>query len=228
MRGAIVFDLDGTLIDSAPDLQVALNHVLRAEGADPVTLAETRRFIGHGIPSLVQQARLARGLPVASEERMVQAMFRHYLASPAALTRPYPGAVAALESLAGAGHALGLCTNKALAPTLDILQALDLRRFFAVVIGGDSMAAKKPDPAPLQMAFAALGPPLIYVGDSEVDAETAVNAGVPFALHTEGYRKVPVAALPHHLAFADFAALPGLIAALPGRDQRGADGRPRP
>jgi len=212
MRGAIVFDLDGTLIDSAPDLHVALNHVLRAEGADPVTLAETMRFIGHGIPSLVQQARQARGLPAAREAGMVQAMFHHYLASPAALTRPYPGAVAALEDLAAAGFALGLCTNKALAPTQEILRALDLERYFGVVIGGDSMPEKKPDPAPLLAAFAALGPPVLYVGDSEVDAETAVRAGVPFALFTEGYRKTPVAELPHRFAFGRFADLPGLLA----------------
>ena len=211
MRGAIVFDLDGTLIDSAPDLHVALNHVLRAEGADPATLAETMRFIGHGIPSLVQQARQARGLPAAREAGMVQAMFRHYLASPAALTRPYPGAVAALEDLAAAGFALGLCTNKALAPTQEILRALDLERYFGVVIGGDSMPEKKPDPAPLLAAFGALGPAVLYVGDSEVDAETAAAAGLPFYLFTEGYRKSPVSALPHRAGFSDFAALPGLI-----------------
>lgn len=207
MKGAIVFDLDGTLIDSAPDLQAALNKVLAGEGAAAVTLAETVGFIGHGIPNLVAQARIARGLPEARQAPMAGAMFAHYLAAPAELTRPYPGVVRLLTVLGDRGHPLGLCTNKALGPTLEILAALDLRRHFATVIGGDSLPQKKPDPAPLHAAFAALGPAQLYVGDSEVDAETARAAGVPFALYTQGYRKAAVADLPHALAFDRFDAL---------------------
>lgn len=212
---AIVFDLDGTLIDSAPDIRAALNLVLEGEGAAPLTLAETIRFIGHGIPALVRQAREFRGLPAARQEAMVPAMVRHYDAAPAVLTRPYPGAMAALESLRTAGHVLGLCTNKPLAATRLILAGLGLEPQFAAVVGGDSLPVKKPDPAPLHAAFAALGaPPLLYVGDSEVDAETAQAAGVPFALYTPGYRKGPVEGLPHRISFSRFADLPGLVAAL--------------
>ncbi len=207
MKGAIVFDLDGTLIDSAPDLHAALNKVLAGEGVAPVTLAETVGFIGHGIPNLVMQARAARGLPAARQAPMAEAMFAHYLAAPADLTRPYPGAERFLSVLAERGHPLGLCTNKALGPTLEILDALDLRRHFATVIGGDSLPQKKPDPAPLRAAFAALGAAQLYVGDSEVDAETARAAGVPFALYTQGYRKAPVADLPHTVAFDHFDQL---------------------
>lgn len=214
MTIAIVFDLDGTLVDSAPDLHVALNKVLAGEGAAPVTLAETAGFIGHGIPHLVGLARTARGLPPTREADMTVAMFRHYLAAPAALTRPYPGVTQALEALTAAGFRLGLCTNKALAPTEEILGALDLRRHFAVVIGGDSLPQKKPDPAPLRAAFAPLGQPHLYIGDSEVDAATAAAASVSFGLFTRGYRKTPVADLPHRLAFDDFGQLPGLVAGL--------------
>ena len=214
MTRAIVFDLDGTLVDSAPDLHVALNKVLAGEGAAPVTLAETAGFIGHGIPHLVGLARAARGLPPAREADMTAAMFRHYLAAPAALTRPYPGVTQALEALAAAGFRLGLCTNKALAPTEEILGTLDLRRHFAVVIGGDSLTQKKPDPAPLRATFAPLGQPHLYIGDSEVDAATAAAADVPFGLFARGYRKTPVADLPHRLAFDDFHQLPGLVAGL--------------
>jgi len=207
MTQAIVFDLDGTLIDSAPDLHVALNLVLQDEAALPATLAETIACIGHGIPNLVRLAREARRIPPERQAAMTEGMFRHYLASPSALTRPYPGVVETLSALQDQGFALGLCTNKALAPTEQILDALNLRHFFGVVIGGDSLPQKKPDPAPLHATFAALGTPLLYVGDSEVDAETAVAAGVDFALYTQGYRKTPVEALAHRIAFDDFAAL---------------------
>ncbi len=211
---AIVFDLDGTLIDSLPDIHAALNKVLAGEGVEGVSAAEAQGFIGHGIPNLVAQARHARGIDIARQHEMTEAMFAHYLAHPADLTRPYPGVVDCLQALQAAGHPLGLCTNKALKPTLEILDALDLRGFFAAMIGGDSLPQKKPDPAPLHACFASLGPPLLYVGDSEVDAETAQRAGIRFALYTQGYRKAPVSALPHDLAFDDFARLAPYVARL--------------
>lgn len=207
MAKAIVFDLDGTLIDSAPDLHVALNTTLIAEGVAPVTLAETIGFIGHGIPQLVNQARAFRGIDPARQEGMVGAMFAAYLAKPSALTQPYPGAVACLQGLRERGFAIGLCTNKALAPTLDILKDLDLAQYFDHVTGGDSLAQKKPDPAPLLACFNALGAPVLYVGDSEVDAQTAANAGLRFALYTQGYRRTPVDQMPQDFAFAEFGDL---------------------
>lgn len=216
MKPALVFDLDGTLIDSAPDLHVAVNRVLEGEGAAPLTLAEVVGFIGHGIPHLVGLARAARGIAPDRQAAMTEAMFGHYLSSPAALTRPYPGVPEVLAALAAAGHPIGLCTNKALAPTRDILAALGLDGAFAIVIGGDSLPQKKPDPAPLRAAFDGLGRPGLYIGDSEVDAATAVAAGVPFGLFTRGYRKVPVETLPHAFRFDGFAALPGLIRAFAG------------
>jgi len=207
MTPAIVFDLDGTLIDSAPDLHVALNLTLAEQGVAPMSLEQTKGFIGHGITNLVDQARQASDLPAAQQAEMVKAMFRHYLASPAVLTRPYPGAAEALMSLSAAGFALGLCTNKALVPTLEILATLGLRQYFGKVIGGDSLPQKKPDPAPLLAACEGIGRPALFVGDSEVDAATAAAAGLPFALFTKGYRKAPVADLPHALAFDDYSEL---------------------
>ena len=123
MKGAIVFDLDGTLIDSAPDIHVALNKTLADEGAPAVTLTQTIGFIGHGIPNLVRQAREALAIDPARQEPMTAAMFAHYLAAPSVLTRPYEGVVDCLDALTAAGHPLGLCTNKALEPTLEILDA---------------------------------------------------------------------------------------------------------
>ena len=123
--------------------------------------------------------------------------------------------IAALEALQAQGHVLGLCTNKPLAPTHAVLDHLNLSRFFGAVVGGDSLPVRQPDPAPLQATLAALGAnphKTLYVGDSEVDAETAQRAGLPFLLFTEGYRKTPVEDLPHRAAFRDFADLAGLVA----------------
>ena len=213
MPEPIVFDLDGTLVDSVADLHAAMAEVLRAEGAAALDLAEVRGFIGHGIPDLVARCAGAAGVAPERHGPMVEAMLRIYGANPATLTRPYPGVVAALDILATRGHKLGLCTNKALAPTLAILRATGLFSFFSTVIGGDSLPQRKPDPAPLHAAFAALGAPGLYVGDSEVDAETARRASLPFALYLEGYRKAPPEALAHDFAFVDWADLPVWVAA---------------
>lgn len=214
MTRAIVFDLDGTLIDSAPDIQAALNVVLRAEGVAEASLPETISFVGHGVPALIAKVIAARGIDPGRQDAMTAAMLDHYARQPASLTQPYPGVRACLSHLAAQGFVLGICTNKPLAATDAILASLDLRAPFGFVIGGDSLPQRKPDPAPLHAAFAALGTPFLYVGDSEVDAQTAVAAGVRFALFTRGYRKAAVADLPHALAFDDFAALPGMIAGL--------------
>ena len=104
-----------------------------------------------------------------------------------------------------------MCTNKPEKPARDILEAFGLTDYFDVVIGGDTTAAKKPDPTPLNAAFDAIGAETrLYVGDSEIDAETAERAGVPFALFTEGYRKVSVESMTSCCTFADFAELPAL------------------
>ncbi|WP_025310786.1 phosphoglycolate phosphatase [Roseicyclus elongatus] len=215
MTGAIVFDLDGTLVDSAPDLHAAVNRMLAEHGALPLSLETIIGFIGNGIPTLVRRVMTARGLPSSQEAQMIQRMLAHYNAQPADLSRPYDGVVNALTTLKQAEYALGVCTNKTLTPAIRILDALDLSRFFDVVIGGDSLPVTKPDPAPLLAAFAELGAdPALYVGDSEVDAETARRAGIRFGLFAGGYRKTPVEALPSTFVFDDFASLPAQVDAL--------------
>ncbi|MDK3017221.1 phosphoglycolate phosphatase [Pseudodonghicola flavimaris] len=210
---AIVFDLDGTLIDSAPDIHAALNQVMTEAGGSPFDLATVISFIGGGVPLLVERALQAQGRPMAEHATLTARMLQVYGAASAVRTRLYPGLPETLETLRAAGHALGICTNKPEAPARDILDAFDLTRFFPVIIGGDTLAVKKPDPAPLEAAYAALpAGPRIYVGDSETDAETARRAGVPFLLFTEGYRKSPVEALPHRARFDDYAGFPALLA----------------
>lgn len=217
MSGAIVFDLDGTLVDSAPDIADAANRVLGAMGHPALPLAQLISFIGHGIPNLVHRVIDACALDPALHPEMNARLVTAYAARPADLSRPYPGVAAMLTDLQTAGHSLGLCTNKDLHLTLQILDALDLRRFFGAVVGGDSLPVKKPDPAPLHATFAGLeGLPLLYVGDSEVDAQTAQNAGMDFALFTLGYRQTPVAQLPHRFAFSDYGLLPPFVADLRG------------
>ena len=215
MTSAIVFDLDGTLVDSAPDLHAAANRMLANFSKAPISLEKVTSFIGNGIPNLVRLARLESGLPEAEEEAMKALMLANYTARPADLSRPYPGVIEALVALRQAGYRLGVCTNKFRAPSIQILDALHLSPYFDVVIGGDSLTVKKPDPAPLHAAFTALkAPALLYVGDSEVDAETAERAQIAFALYTRGYRKTPVAAFTKRFAFDAYAQLATQITSL--------------
>lgn len=210
----IVFDLDGTLIDSAPDICGIANQLLTREGAGAITLDEARSFIGNGAAVFVSRMRPARGIPDSEQARLHGDFVAAYNTA-VTLTEPYAGVRSALDVLAAAGHAMGICTNKPVRPARAVLDHLNLTPYFGIILGGDSLAQHKPDPAPLHAAFAALGDgPTIYVGDSEVDAETAERAGVPFLLFTEGYRKTPVDRMYHTHAFADFVALPALVAAL--------------
>ncbi len=213
----LIFDLDGTLIDSAPDIHAAANRLLAGEGLASMTLPQVRAMIGRGVPWLMQQLLAASGQPAdpARAARMAARYVDGY-ENAVHLTTPYPWVGPALLALADAGHRLAICTNKPMAATEAVLRHLGLRDFFAAIIAGDSLPLRKPDPAPLRAALAALGGgAAVYVGDHEVDAETAAAAGVPFLLYTEGYRAGPVAALSPR-AFADWAALPGLVARMEG------------
>ena len=209
----LVFDLDGTLVDSAPDIHAAVARMLADEGQPALALPLITSFVGNGLPKLVERVIGHVGLDMAQHARLTKATLDHYNAASSDLTRPYPGVMAVLTTLQLAGHPMAVCTNKPEAPARDILRALGMERFFRAVVGGDSLPVTKPDPAPLHACIAALGGgATLYVGDSEVDAATAVAARVPFALFTEGYRKTPVADLPHDVAFSTFDALPALVA----------------
>ena len=208
---AIVFDLDGTLIDSAPDIQAAVNRMLAGEELAPLDRATVISFVGNGLPKLVERVMAVRGIDAKRHGDLTQVTLNHYNAASSELTQPYPNMVKALEQLQAEGFLIGLCTNKPEAPARKILDDMGLARFFGAVLGGDSLSVKKPDPEPLRAVFRALGVESgLYVGDSEVDAATAEAAGVPFALFTLGYRKTPIEDMPHDHAFDDFAALPGI------------------
>ncbi len=209
----LIFDLDGTLIDSAPDIQAAVNRMLADQGLPPLDLPTVTSFVGNGLPKLVERVMARCGLAPARHKELTRITLDFYNADPATLTRPYPGVPQALKALEAAGHRLALCTNKPEVPARAILADLGLARHFPVVIGGDSLPVNKPEPAPaLECVRLMGGGAAAFIGDSEVDAATAEAAGLPFYLFTEGYRKSPVDALPHHAAFADFAVLPALLA----------------
>ena len=209
----IVFDLDGTLIDSARDIHAAVNAMLDEVGHPPLSLQTVTGFVGNGLPHLVGLVIDQTGLDRSDHVRLSERVLHHYTHPRTHLTVPYPGAVAALGALHDAGHALGICTNKPHAATLRELDRLDLRHYFSAINGGDSFETRKPDAAPLLNTLSELGDgPALFVGDSEVDTNTARNAQVPFALFTKGYRKTPIADLPHELAFDDFAELTDFVA----------------
>ncbi len=211
----IVFDLDGTLIDSAPDIQGVANALLAPHGAR-ISLAQTHDFIGNGVAVFITRMLDAVALP-QTLHAVLMPQFKHAYLSAVSLTRPYDGVHDVLGALQAAGHPMGICTNKPVAPALAVLEHLGLRGYFATLMGGDSLAVSKPDPAPLHAAFDALSAgPRVYVGDSEVDAQTALAAGVPFLLYSKGYRKTPVAQIVHAAAFDEFARLPELVSRYAG------------
>ncbi|MGA1208541.1 MAG: phosphoglycolate phosphatase [Gemmobacter sp.] len=215
---AIVFDLDGTLVDSAPDIVGAGNALLADEGAAPIPFAVARGFIGAGADVFVRRMMAAAGMAEdAARQARLHAAFLDRYEGAVGATVLYPGVRGARDALAAGGWRIGICTNKPERPTAALLRHFGLGPRFAAVIGGDTLSVRKPDPAPLVAAIAALGGlPSVFVGDSETDSETARRAGVPLALYTEGYRKTPLGALHHDAAFSDFAELPEIAARLLG------------
>ncbi|MFL1463216.1 HAD-IA family hydrolase [Roseococcus sp. DSY-14] len=187
MRLAI-FDLDGTLVHSAPDIAAALNRRMAAAGLAPFALPEVERMIGDGAKVLLDKACAARG--VAVPEDALPALLADLEANSAILTAPYPGIPAALDALAAAGWRLAVCTNKPIAATRALLAALGLEGRFAAVLGGDSLPVRKPDPGHVRGVLAALGcepADAVMIGDHQNDIRAGRGAGVRTVFAGWGY-----------------------------------------
>jgi phosphoglycolate phosphatase len=196
----IAFDLDGTLVDSAPDLIGTLNVILQQEGVAPLPLEEARPFIGHGARRLIERGFAAQGRPLSAEHMpaLFERFLAHYNEHSADLTRPYPGVVECLTQMKAAGARLAVCTNKLTGLSTPILEKLDLARFFDAVVGADFAPAPKPDPRHLIFAVEAAGGRIeraVMVGDASTDAGAARAAKAPLILVSFGYTEIPAAEL---------------------------------
>lgn len=211
----VVFDLDGTLLDTAPDIHAAATHMLRALGRPDLPLSRVTSFIGKGVENLVDRCLAATGGADDDVRRDALSLFNgSYLAAPAALTRPFDGVASMLDRLAELGVVLGVCTNKPQLLAERVLAKTRLLARFSAVVGSMPHLARKPDPDPLRTCLAQLGvgpSDCLYVGDSEVDALTAAATSVPFALFTGGYRATPVDRFREAFVFERFSDLERLI-----------------
>jgi phosphoglycolate phosphatase len=183
---AVVFDLDGTLIDSLPDIAAAVNLVLSHRGFPALAAPRIEKMIGDGAKVLLERAFAAHG--AAPETADHEFFVAHYTAHSADETAPYPGIVQALRDLRAAGHPLGVCTNKPEVAAREVLSQLKLEDFFAVVTGGDSTPYRKPDPRHLAATIAALGAAeAVMIGDHYNDMAAAAGCDVPAIFAAWGY-----------------------------------------
>lgn len=228
---ALIFDLDGTLVDTAPDLAAAMNHVLALHGRRHVALERVRHMVGQGARVLMARGFAETGTPV--DDGVLDALYdeflSHYLSNIAVNSRPFPGLAPVLDGLARDGVAMAVCTNKPEAATLALLDALDLKRYFGAVVGGDTLPVNKPHPETAREALRRLDAPAdgaIFVGDSETDVATARAAGLAVIGVSFGYTERPVSSFGPDAVIDAFAELPSAIATvLAGRlTRRGVAG----
>jgi phosphoglycolate phosphatase len=217
----IAFDLDGCLVDTAPDLIGTLNLILAEHGHPGLALEAARTVVGHGARAMLSRGFEAVGeaLPPARMDRLFERFIGLYLARIDQASRPYPGVVEVLDALAGAGARLAVCTNKRTDLSLALLDALDLTRRFQVVMGPDRAGAAKPDPRHLLAALEGAGGRAdfaLMVGDSRTDVGAAAAAGVPVVAVSYGYSDVPPAELGADALVDSFAELPAVARRLLG------------
>lgn len=215
----VVFDLDGTLVDTAPDLIATLNAVLAQQGVAPVSFDEARGMIGGGVKLLLERALVAHGARFTPDD--LNALYHIYLdlyaASIAERSRPFPGVVDALDALAAQGCTFAVCTNKLEWLSLRLLDALGLTERFAAICGQDTFAIPKPDPEMFRRTVArAGGDPgrSLMIGDSRTDIDTARAAGAPVVAVDFGYTETPVALLSPDRVISHYDQLPAIAAEL--------------
>jgi phosphoglycolate phosphatase len=212
----IVFDLDGTLVDTAPDLVDTLNIILAREGLAPVPFDNARNMIGGGARTLIERGLQAEGRAgIAAEvDRLYKDFVAHYGDHLADRSQPFPGAVAAMEELAARGCRLAICTNKLEWLSVKLLDALGMSRHFAAICGQDTFGVQKPDPQILLQTIQRAGGQsacAVMVGDSINDIQVARAARVPVIAVDFGYTETPVSALDPDVIIGHFGKLPAAV-----------------
>lgn len=216
-RPLLVLDLDGTLLDTAPDLLGALNTLLHQEGLPAVDRSAVKNNFGQGARALIVEGyrRAGAALPVDALEPLVDRFIALYAARISSETRPFPGAVAALDRMAARGVVLAVCTNKRVHLAVPLLEALGLSGRFAAVLGGDSLPVRKPHPDHLTGTIRAAGGDAgaaVMVGDSDADVAAAHAAGVPVVGVTFGYTAQPIASYAPSAVIDHFDEIDGALA----------------
>jgi phosphoglycolate phosphatase len=208
---ALIFDLDGTLVDTAPDLLGATNAVLKAESRPRIDPASLRHMVGFGARSLIEQAMTATGAPPepGQMDRLTEIFIAHYRDHLADFSRPFTGVEETLAGLKARGFRMGILTNKPAELTGPLLQKLGMAGYFAAVYGAGRKSYSKPDPRIFRDVVEDCGGgPAVMVGDSITDLATARAAGAPCILMSYGYTPVPAAELGGDAVLDDFAQLP--------------------
>ena len=217
----IVFDLDGTLVDTAPDLITALNHVLAREGLSAVPLASARNMIGAGAGKLIERGLEAEGRAVTIDDlnRMTADFIEFYAAHIADDSRPFEGLEAALDDLIARGYRLAVCTNKLEWLSVRLLDALGLSARFAAICGADTFGIQKPNPELLRRTIARAAGQMdaaVMVGDSISDIASARAAGIPVIAVDYGYTETPVSELNPDRVISALGDLPDTVFELLG------------
>jgi len=215
----VVFDLDGTLVDTAPDLINALNYIFAREGMPPVPLQSARTMIGAGARKLLERGLELDGRTVALEEldRLTRDFITYYADHIADASRPFEGLESALDDLAGRGYRFAVCTNKLEWLSKLLLDRLGLSARFAAICGADTFGIAKPDPAILRQTVARAGGEMaatVMVGDAGPDIGVARRAGVPVIGVKFGYTEVPIAELKPDLLISHMRELPAAVETL--------------
>ena len=213
---ALVFDLDGTLVDTAPDLLGALNAVLRREGRRPVNLADLRHLVGHGARAMLDEAMKRTGAPAdpARVEGLMDDFIAHYRTHIAAESRPFPGVEATLEKLQAEGARMGVLSNKPQELTSLLIPAVGFTRFFRAIHGAGRLEVVKPNARVFHHVIEEMGGEgagAIMIGDSATDVATARAAGCPSIVLTYGYSSEPVETLGADRVTDDFCEIPKLV-----------------
>lgn len=208
----IVFDLDGTLVDSAPDLVRALNRVLDLEGLPHASLAATRRMVGQGARVLIERATAMAGVSYSAQrlEQLTNAYIDFYRADIARDSKPFPGVLEAMDTLAATGAKLAVCTNKRTELANQLLEALGIATRFSAIVGADAVTQRKPHPEHYRAAVTRAGGVVrrsVMVGDTAADVGSARGAGAPVVLVRFGYCEEDVERLGADVLIDDYAQL---------------------